>query len=68
MGVGLLKSQMTTAQRTMFGSNKNFVAPVPFRAPDIVTGSLTLYLDAANPSNYPGAGSRWTDYQIIKLM
>jgi hypothetical protein len=46
----------------MFGSNNNYVAPVtPFQAPAIVTGSLKLYLDAANPSSYPGSGSVWTD-------
>jgi len=38
------------------------VEPVaPFQAPAIVTGSLKLYLDAANPSSYPGSGSLWTD-------
>jgi len=67
IGVGLLMSQMATAQRTMFGSNNNYVAPVPFRAPDIVTGSLTLFLDAANPSSYPGSGSRWTDLSENKF-
>jgi hypothetical protein len=62
IGVGLLMSQMATAQRTMFGSNNNYVAPVaPFQAPAFVTGSLKLYLDAANPSSYPGSGSRWSD-------
>lgn len=63
ISVGLLMSQMATAQRAMFGSNNNYVAPpAPFQAPAFVTGSsLNLYLDAANPSSYSGSGSRWSD-------
>jgi hypothetical protein len=54
---------MASAQRTMFGSNNNYVAPAaPFQAPAFVTGSsLKLYLDAANQSSYSGSGSRWSD-------
>lgn len=60
--VVFLMSISAFAQRTMFGSNNNYVVPtVPIQAPAIVTGSLKLYLDAANPSSYPGSGSLWTD-------
>ena len=62
IGIGLLMSNMVSAQRTMFSSNNNYVAPVaPFQAPAIVTGSLKLYLDAANPTSYTGSGSEWKD-------
>lgn len=58
----VLSTLVSNAQRTFFGSNNNYVEPVaPFQAPAIVTGSLKLYLDAANPSSYPGSGSLWTD-------
>jgi len=30
-------------------------------APTIVTTNLQLYLDAGNPSSYPGSGTTWTD-------
>ncbi len=43
---------VSNAQRTMFGSQNNFVAPViPFQAPAIDTHGLVLYLDAANPAS-----------------
>ena len=62
IGMGILMSNMLSAQRTMFGSNNNYVAPVaPFQAPAIVTGSLKLYLDAANPTSYSGSGPTWSD-------
>jgi hypothetical protein len=32
-----------------------------FGPPQIVTHGLVLYLDAANPSSYPGTGTTWTD-------
>lgn len=60
--VFVLTAFVSYSQRTMFGSNNNYVEPVaPFQAPSIVSGSLKLYLDAANPSSYPGSGSLWTD-------
>jgi hypothetical protein len=60
--VVFLMSTNAFAQRTMFGSNNNYVAPVaPFQAPVMVTNGLKLYLDAANSSSYPGSGSVWTD-------
>ena len=58
----ILSVFISNAQRTMFGSNNNYVVPVaPFQAPNIVTNGLKLYLDAANPSSYAGSGSVWTD-------
>jgi len=32
-----------------------------FTGPNIVTDGLVLYLDAANPKSYPGAGTVWND-------
>jgi len=58
--VGLLLSNMASAQRAMFGSNNNYVAPVaPFQAPAIITNGLVFNLDAANPSSYSGSGNVW---------
>ena len=31
------------------------------RGPKLVTNGLSLYLDAANSSSYPGSGTTWTD-------
>lgn len=31
------------------------------RGPKVVTSGLSLYLDAANSSSYPGSGTTWTD-------
>ena len=60
-----LSALTSNTQRTMFGAQNNYVAPViPFQAPAVVTSGLVLYLDAANPSSYPGAGSTWTDLSI----
>jgi hypothetical protein len=59
LGVGLLMSTTASAQRIMMG---NYAPPVaPFQAPAIVTGSLKLYLDAANPSSYSRSGPVWTN-------
>jgi hypothetical protein len=50
IGVGLLMSQMATAQRTMFSRNNNYEAP-PFVFIDVPTGAnpvtteLKMYLD-----------------------
>ena len=47
------------AQRTLFGGNNNYVAPV---APaSFVTTGLVLNLDAGNAASYAGTGTTWTD-------
>jgi hypothetical protein len=48
----------SNAQRTMFGSNNNYVAPV---GPPSLVSALVLDLDAGNTSSYSGSGTRWTD-------
>jgi hypothetical protein len=53
-----------TAQRTMFGSQNNYVAPTsgaPTVSTSIVTSDLLLYLDADNPASYSGTGNIWYD-------
>ena len=59
----LISAFTSHAQRTMFGSNNNYVAPssAAFQAPAIVTTDLLLNLDAENPSSYPGTGNIWYD-------
>ena len=43
----------------MFGGQYNYVGPV---APAVIsTTDLLLYLDADNPSSYPGTGNTWYD-------
>lgn len=50
---------ISNAQRTMFGGQNNYVAPVvPAR---IITTDLLLYLDASNSTSYPGSGTTWYD-------
>lgn len=50
------------AQRTMFGRQNNYVAPViSFQAPEIITSGLITYLDASDVNSYAGSGSTWTD-------
>ena len=47
------------AQRTLFGGNNNYVAPV---TPAIlVTAGLVLNLDAGNSASYVGSGINWND-------
>ena len=49
----------SNAQRTMFTSQNNYVAPV---APaSLVTTGLVLNLDAGNSASYAGTGTTWTD-------
>ncbi len=56
----LLLAFTSHAQRTMFGSNNNYVAPaVPPVAP--VTSGLILYLDATKSASYGGSGTTWND-------
>ena len=58
----LFTALISNAQRTMFASKNNYVAPVvPFQAPPIVASGLLLNLDAANPASYSGSGNTWTD-------
>jgi hypothetical protein len=58
----LLFAFVSNAQRTMFGGNNNYVAPViPFSGPAIVTNGLVSYLDAGIPSSYNGSGNTWSD-------
>lgn len=52
----LLIAFTINAQRSMFGGNNNYVAPVA--PPSLVTNGLILHLDAAN---YSGAGTTWND-------
>ena len=46
------------AQRTMFGGNNNYVAPV---GPPSLASAIVLDLDAGNTFSYSGSGTRWTD-------
>ena len=49
------------AQRAMFGSQNNYVAPIlPYQAPVIITNGLVLNLDAADPTSYSGSGNVWS--------
>jgi hypothetical protein len=51
------------AQRTMFGSNNNYVAPfinVP-TGTNPVTTELKMYLDATRTASYSGTGTIWSD-------
>jgi hypothetical protein len=58
----LLSAFTSHAQRTMFGSNNNYVAPVEvFDAPAIVTNGLQLNLDASISASYSGSGTTWRD-------
>lgn len=50
---------ISNAQRTMFGGQNNYVAPVV--AARIIITDLLLYLDAGNASSYPGSGTTWYD-------
>lgn len=47
------------AQRVMFGSKNNYVAPIG--PPAYITEGLVLHVDAGNGSSYPGSGNTWTD-------
>ena len=55
----LLSAFTSHAQRTMFGGQNNYVAPV---APaSLVTTGLVLNLDAGNAASYAGTGTSWND-------
>jgi hypothetical protein len=50
------------AQRTFFGSQNNYVAPlITPTGPAIVTNGLTFHVDAAISSSYSGSGNVWND-------
>ena len=46
-------------QRTMFGGQNNYVAPLG--PPSLVSTGLVLDLDAGNSASYNGTGTTWTD-------
>jgi len=55
-----------SAQRTLFGSNNNYVEPpfVFFNVPtgtNPVTTELKMYLDATRTASYSGTGTTWSD-------
>ena len=54
----LLSVFISNAQRTMFGSQNNYVAPVTAFQGTVVTGGLILNLNA---TSYSGSGTTWTD-------
>ena len=57
----LISAFTSHAQRTMFGSNNNYVAPVLPTTIINNTSGLVLYLDASNPLSYSGSGTTWFD-------
>jgi hypothetical protein len=60
----IISSFISTAQRSMFGSQNNYVSPTAAAPPassSIVTTDLLLYLDADNPASYSGTGNIWYD-------
>jgi hypothetical protein len=54
----LLSAFNSNAQRTLFGVNNNYVAPV---GPPSLVSDLVLDLDAGNSASYAGTGPTWTD-------
>ena len=54
----LLSAFTSNAQRTLFGGNNNYVAPV---GPPSLASTLVLDLDAGNSASYAGTGTTWTD-------
>jgi hypothetical protein len=62
----VLSAFVSSAQRTMFGSQNNYVAP-PFVFVNVPTGTnpvtteLKMYLDATRTASYSGSGTTWSD-------
>lgn len=62
----VLSAFVSSAQRTMFGSQNNYVAP-PFVFVNVPTGTnpvtteLKMYLDATRTASYSGSGITWSD-------
>ena len=56
----VLSTFVANAQRMMFGSNNNYVAPVITVPASIITNGLIFHVDAANSSSYPGSGNVWS--------
>jgi hypothetical protein len=62
----MISSFISTAQRSMFGSQNNLVAPatstpVTSNPGSGVTGGVVIELDASNASSYAGTGANWYD-------
>jgi hypothetical protein len=55
----LFSAFFSNAQRTMFGGQNKYVAPVA--PPTLVTAGLVLNLDAGNSASYLGSGINWND-------
>jgi len=55
----LLSAFISNAQRTMFGGQNKYVAPVG--PPALVTGGLVLHVDAGNSASYVGSATTWND-------
>ena len=58
----IFSALISNAQRTMFGSNNNYVGPV---APlTLNTQGLILHVDAGNTASYVGSGTTWNDLSV----
>jgi hypothetical protein len=57
----VLSTFVSNAQRTMFGSNNNYVKPVITVPSSVITNGLVFNLDAANTSSYSGSGNVWNN-------
>ena len=55
----LLLAFISNAQRTMFGGQNNYVAPVA--PPALLTQGLVFHVDAGNLASYSGSGVNWND-------
>ena len=55
----MLSAFISNAQRTMFGGQNNYVAPVA--PPTLLTQGLVLHVDAGNLASYSGSGITWND-------